>query len=142
MRRAVVTAWLMAVACSAQPLRPSAFDPSKGTALVALGPGADADRLDTSKRLRLIGVRDAAGHTVLGPSGEDQCTQAPIHLNPGRYTLEVERCTSTCTSGCSLANQLTNASVCAAEASAPVRIVTISRSPSRRWVRRPRAAPA
>lgn len=97
MRRVVVTAGLVAaIGCSAAPLRPSAFDPSKGTAVVALGPGADADRLDVNKRLRLIGVRDAAGKTVIGPGGEDQCTLAPVHVNPGRYTLEVERCTSTC----------------------------------------------
>src|SRR5687768_13539717 len=99
MRRAAVTALLLAAGCAAQPLRPSAFDPSNGTALIALGPGADADRLDTSKRLRLVGVRDGSGKTVLGPTRDDQCTLAPIELNPGRYTLEVERCTSTCTGG-------------------------------------------
>lgn len=97
MRRAAVTAWMLAAGCAAQPLRPSTFDPSNGTALVALGPGAGADRLDAGKWLRLLGVRDAAGTTVLGAAARDQCTLTPIELSPGRYMLEVERCTSTCT---------------------------------------------
>lgn len=96
-RSAAVTCLIFAAACAATPLRPSTFDPSKGTAVLALGPGADADRLATGKRLTLVSVRDAAGTVLLGPTDPTaECTLKPIELNPGRYTIEVARCTSSC----------------------------------------------
>lgn len=48
------------------------------------------------RRLTLVGLRDVSGTSVLGDARADRCTLAPIELNPGRYTVEVARCTSSC----------------------------------------------
>jgi hypothetical protein len=65
--------------------------------VLRLGPGAGADRVDTGRQLTLLGVRDASGRTVIGGRPTDACTLVPVELNPGRYTVEVARCTSSCT---------------------------------------------
>jgi hypothetical protein len=96
-RKAIVTALIVMAGCSAEPLRPTVFDPSKGTALLMLGPGADADRMAEGRRLTVVGLRDVSGTNVLPAARADQCTLAPIELNPGRYTVEVARCSSSCT---------------------------------------------
>jgi hypothetical protein len=52
--------------------------------------------MSAGRQLTLVGLRDASGASVLGATRADQCTLAPIELNPGRYTVEVARCTSSC----------------------------------------------
>jgi hypothetical protein len=101
MRHALVTCLLVAAACAAAPLRPSAFDPSKGTAQLSLGPASGSDRASLSRGFALLSVRDATGQVILSQGEEvarGQCTERPIELNPGRYTVEIVRCPAGCSS--------------------------------------------
>lgn len=101
MRQALVTCVVFAVACAAAPMRPSAFDPSKGAAELSLGPGSGADRAAIGGGFALLSVRDAAGQVVISQGDEvarGQCTSRLIELNPGRYTVEVVRCPAGCSS--------------------------------------------
>jgi hypothetical protein len=98
MRQALVTCLMLTAACAA-PMRPSSFDPSRGTVELSLGPAAGSDRASHSRGFALLSVRDAAGQVVISQGDElgcGQCTARPIELNPGHYTVHVVRCPTGC----------------------------------------------
>lgn len=94
--------WLAIAACAGTPLRPGAFDESKGVARVQLTPATTSDRLMLRRGLALVAVLDASGQRVLGTGASDahgRCSVRMFELNPGRYTLEVARCGERCVGG-------------------------------------------